>query len=346
MSDYGLYSVNNNNFVRYKIKLLAMIQIAVIMGGYSSEYLISLKSGAVVCAHLNPLIYQAFPVHIFRDRWVMVDKEVEYPIDKNDFSVNFEGKKLTFDVVFNAIHGTPGEDGQMQAYFELLGIPQTSCGYYQAALTFNKRDLLSVLKPYGIKTAESYYLNSGDEIHPETIVAKVGLPCFVKPNKSGSSFGISKVKTIEDLLPAIENAYKEDDEIIIESFLDGVEVSVGVIRFDGKTRVLPITEIVSENDFFDYEAKYLGKSKEITPARIDDTLSKKITQTAKKAYEVLKMKGFSRSEFIIVDGEPYMLEMNTIPGLTSESILPQQATEAGITLQDLFGNAIQEALNN
>jgi D-alanine-D-alanine ligase len=233
-------------------------------------------------------------------------------------------------VVFNAIHGTPGEDGLMQAYFELLNIPQTSCDYYQAALTFNKRDLLSVLKPYGIKTATSFYLNNGDSIDITKIIETVGLPCFVKPNKSGSSFGISKVKSVEDLVPAIENAYKEDNEIIIESFLDGTEVSVGVINFKGQIKVLPITEIVSENDFFDYEAKYLGKSQEITPARISAEIQAKVEATAKKAYEVLKMSGFSRSEFIIVNGEPHMLEMNTIPGLTTESILPQQAREAGI----------------
>jgi len=194
--------------------------------------------------------------------------------------------------VFNAIHGTPGEDGLMQAYFELLGIPQTSCGYYQAALTFNKRDVLSVLKPYGIQTAISYYLNKGEAIDTEAIVNKVGLPCFVKPNKSGSSFGISKVKTAAELPIAIEMAYKEDSEIIIESFLDGTEVSVGVINYQGVVTVLPITEIVSENDFFDYEAKYLGKSKEITPARISEEMTQKVSDVAKRVYQILKMSGF------------------------------------------------------
>jgi len=324
-----------------------MKNVAIIMGGYSSEYKISLTSGNVVYNYLDKTKFQAYRIHIFKDKWVYVDAtDVEHPINKNDFSVEVNQEKITFDVVFNAIHGTPGEDGLMQAYFELLGIKQTSCDYYQAALTFNKRDLLSVLKPYGIKTAISYYLNLGDAINTNQIIAKVGLPCFVKPNKSGSSFGISKVKTVEELLPAIENAYKEDTEIIIESFLDGPEVSVGVINFKGKITVLPITEIVSENDFFDYEAKYLGKSKEITPARISEELKHKIETVAKRAYEVLKMKGFSRSEFIIVNGEPHMLEMNTIPGLTTESILPQQAREAGISLPELFENAIELALAN
>jgi D-alanine-D-alanine ligase len=323
-----------------------MKKVAIIMGGYSSEYEISLKSGNVVYQFLDQSKYKGYRIHIFKEKWVYVDdNNTEFPIDKNDFSFSVNGIKTNFDIVFNAIHGTPGEDGLMQAYFELLGIPQSSCDYYQAALTFNKRDLLSVLKPYGIKTATSYYLNLGDEINVEAILKTVGLPCFVKPNKSGSSFGISKVKSVEEFLPAIETAYKEDNEIIIESFLDGTEVSVGVINYKGIITVLPITEIVSENDFFDYEAKYLGKSQEITPARISEAMTAKVSAVAKKAYEVLKMSGFSRSEFIIVNDEPHMLEMNTIPGLTTESLIPQQAKEAGISLTDLFTNALELALS-
>ncbi len=315
------------------------------MGGYSSEYKISLISGNVVYKFLDKKKFKGFRVHIFKEKWVYVDdSDVEFPVDKNDFSTNVHGEQIRFDCVFNAIHGTPGEDGLMQAYFELIGMPQSSCDYYQSALTFNKRDLLSVLKPYGIKTATSYYLNKGDIVDPEEIVEKVGLPCFVKPNKSGSSFGISKVKTTQELPTAIDTAYKEDNEIIIESFLDGVEVSVGVINYQGEIIVLPITEIVSENDFFDYEAKYEGKSQEITPARISDEMTKKVSEAAKRAYEVLKMKGFSRSEFIFVNGEPHMLEMNTVPGLTTESLIPQQAKVAGISLTDLFTNAIELAL--
>lgn len=323
-----------------------MKNIAIIMGGYSSEYQISLKSGNVVYQNLDQTKYKGFRIHIFKEKWVYVDdNDNEFLIDKNDFSVTVNGSKIVFDCVFNAIHGTPGEDGLMQAYFELLGIKQTSCDYYQAALTFNKRDLLSVLKPYGIKTATSFYLNQGDKINVDEIIEKVGLPCFVKPNKSGSSFGISKVHKKEDFLTAVENAYKEDNEIIIESFLDGTEVSVGVINYKGEIIVLPITEIVSENDFFDYEAKYLGKSQEITPARLTPEIEARVREVSKKAYEVLKMSGFSRSEYILVNGEPHMLEMNTIPGLTNESLIPQQAREAGISLTDLFSNAIELALN-
>ncbi len=315
------------------------------MGGYSSEYQISLKSGAVVYETLNRKLYTPFAIHIFKGKWVYVaDDGRETPVDRSNFSVNLNGKKITFDCVFNAIHGSPGEDGYMQGYFELLGIPHTSCSMYQAALTFNKRDLLATLKPYGIKTAESYYLNEGNTIDEDAIIRKVGLPCFVKANKAGSSFGVSKVYKKEDLKAAIEISFKEDDEIIIEQFLDGVEVSVGVISYKGETKVLPITEIISENDFFDYQAKYEGKSQEITPARISKDYETKITREAKKVYEILKMKGFSRSEFIFKNDEPFLLEINTVPGLTKESILPQQAQAAGISLEELFSNAIEEAM--
>ncbi len=322
-----------------------MKNIAIIMGGYSSEYKISIKSGNVVYSNLNAAKFIGYRIHILKEKWVYVDpNDVEIPIDKGDFSVVINNQKVYFDCVFNAIHGSPGEDGLLQAYFELLHIKQTSCNYYQAALTFNKRDLLSVLKPYGINSATSHYLNLGDAVNIAEILTKVGLPCFVKPNKSGSSFGISKVKTEAEFMPAINNAFKEDDEIIIESFLNGTEVSVGVLNYKGNTTVLPITEIVTENDFFDYDAKYLGQSQEITPARISDEMTLKVCNMAKKAYEVLKMKGFSRSEFIIVNNEPFMLEMNTIPGLTTESLIPQQAKCAGISLEDLFTNAIELSL--
>lgn len=320
--------------------------IAIIMGGYSSEYLISLKSGSIVYDNLPTVNYNAYCIHIFKDKWVYVAEDLtEHPVNKADFSIVVAGSKINFDCVFNAIHGSPGEDGTIQAYFELLSIPHTSCGMYQAALTFNKRDCLSVLKPYGVLTADSYFLNAEDAIDPSAIEKAVGFPCFVKANKAGSSFGITKVYSKTDLPKAIEIAFKEDDELIIESFLDGTEVSVGVIRYKGKVTVLPITEIVTENDFFDYEAKYLGKSQEITPARLSPTQEAEVRKLAKRIYEVLKLDGFSRSEFIFKDGKPHLLEINTIPGLTKESILPQQAAQAGISLAELFENAIHEALH-
>lgn len=319
--------------------------IAIIMGGYSSEYEISLKSGQVVYQTLDASKYNAYRIHVFKHKWVYVnDLDEEFPVNRHDFSVDIDGNIIQFDCVFNAIHGSPGEDGFMQGYFELLNIPHTSCGMYQAALTFNKRDCLSALKPYGIKTAESYFVNLGDAIDEGAIVKKVGLPCFVKANRAGSSFGITKVYRQDELQNALNVAFKEDDEVIIESYLDGIEVSVGVITYKGEVTVLPITEIVSDNDFFDYKAKYLGESQEITPARIDETQANKVRSLAKKVYEVLKLKGFSRSEYIFKNGVPHLLEVNTVPGLTEASILPQQAKAAGISMSDLFENAIEEAL--
>ena len=320
--------------------------IAIIMGGFSSEVNISLKSGGVVYNNLNNQKYNLFQVHILKEKWVVVDENGKYPIDKNDFSVAINDEKITFDCVFNAIHGTPGEDGKILAYFDLIGMKHTSAPFYQMALTFNKRDCLSVVKHYGIPTANAIYLNKGDVISAEKIIKKVGLPCFIKPNNAGSSFGISKAYNADEIIAGIENAYKEDSEILIESFLDGTEVSVGVIQYQNEIKVLPITEIVTENDFFDYEAKYQGKSQEITPARISSEIAEKVRVVAKKVYQILNMSGFSRSEFILVNDEPHFLEMNTVPGLTEESILPQQANQTNISLSELFDNAIQMALKS
>lgn len=315
------------------------------MGGYSSEYPISIKSGTVVEKHLDKSKFNLYKIIIDKKSWYYEDESgQQHFINKHDFTLNLPKGKVVFDCVFNAIHGTPGEDGLLQAYFELLKIPQTSCNSYQAALTFNKRDFLSALRPYRINCADSFFVNSGDVIVEDEIINKVGLPCFVKANRAGSSFGISKVYEKEDLLAAINHALKEDDEVIIESFLEGTEISVGVITYEGKSMVLPMTEIVSENDFFDFEAKYQGKSQEITPARITPVQHQNASELAKRIYDTLKMKGYTRSEFIFQGDVPYLLEMNTTPGLTEESILPQQALSAGISLSQLFESAIAEAL--
>ncbi|MGB0974028.1 MAG: D-alanine--D-alanine ligase family protein, partial [Flavobacteriaceae bacterium] len=273
------------------------------------------------------------------------DKNIEHPINKGDFSTTIDGSKITFDCAFNTIHGTPGEDGHIQGYLALLGIPQTSCDMYQAALTFNKRDLLSVLRPYGIPMATSVFYDQGDAIDSNAIAAKVGLPCFVKANRAGSSFGVSKVYKTEDIPNAIQNALKEDSQVLIESFLDGTEVSVGVITYKGEVTVLPITEIVSETDFFDYKAKYEGLSQEITPARITKDQADAVSHTAKQIYNTLGMTGFSRADFIFHNNIPHFIEINTTPGLSEESILPQQAKQAGISLSELFMESIKSALN-
>ncbi|MBQ0152130.1 MAG: D-alanine--D-alanine ligase [Chryseobacterium sp.] len=320
--------------------------VAVVMGGYSDEYIVSLKSGQLIYDSLDRDLYNVYKVVILQNEWYFLDEnENKLPINKGDFSVTLSNNDaLKFDVCFNIIHGTPGENGLLQAYWDAVGQTYTGCDFYQSALTFNKKDTLAVLSKYGIPSAKSIYLRKGQTINEEEIISELGLPLFVKPNQSGSSLGISKVKQASELLAATEFAFKEDDEILIESFLDGMEVSVGVIDFKGETVVLGITEIVPQNEFFDYEAKYEGASEEITPARIDADTTKRVEDIAKRAYESLGMSGFSRSEFILMNGTPYMLEMNTNPGFSPASILPQQAKIYGISIQDLCGNEVEKAL--
>jgi D-alanine-D-alanine ligase len=320
-------------------------KVAVAMGGYSSEFQISLNSGNVVCDSLDPEKYEIFPVHILKDGWFHISTEGnQYPINKGEFSFHNGREIIHPEVVFNTIHGTPGEDGFLAAYWELLGIPQTSTGFYQAALSFNKRDCLSVLKNFGVKCADSYYINQGDAIRIDEILKIVGLPCFVKPNRSGSSFGVSKVHVQEELSVALDKAFSEDSEIIIERALVGTEVSVGVFKTNDQWMVFSPTEIVSENEFFDFEAKYLGKSQEITPARIASEEILAVQNEAKRIYQLLNMKGVTRSDFIIQEGIPYFIETNTTPGLSKESIIPKQAREAGMSLTHFFSLLIEEAL--
>lgn len=311
------------------------------MGGYSSEADISIKSGNVVFKHLDKNKFDVFRVLISREKWVHLDEnDQEHPINMADFTTTVNGYKIKFDAVFNAIHGHPGEDGTILAYFDLLGIKHSSAPFYQMAVAFNKRDCLSLLKPYGIHTARSIYLNKGDHIRFAEIQKKVGLPCFVKPNRAGSSFGISKVYKEEDLPAALNKAFEEDHEIMIEEFLDGTEVSVGVIKWKGDIFVLPITEIDSDNDFFDYEAKYLGQSREITPARISDVQKVNVSKMARHIYKSMGLKGLSRADFILIGDKPYFIELNMVPGLSDESILPKQAKEAGISLSALFESTL------
>ena len=321
--------------------------IAVVMGGYSDEYKVSLKSGQLIFESLDRELYNVYKVVILKDEWYFLDENGDKKnINKADFSIHLEnGENLKFDACFNTIHGTPGENGIMQAYWDAVGQKYTGCDFYQSALTFNKKDTLAVLSKYGIPSAKSIYLRNGEEISDDEIVEKLGLPVFVKPNQSGSSLGISKVKDKSELKNAIEFAYKEDDEILIESALNGMEVSVGVLDYQGEVIVLGITEIVPDKEFFDYEAKYEGASQEITPARVDEETRKKVEEISIKAYKSLGMSGFSRSEFIIVDGIPHLLEMNTNPGFSPASILPQQAKIYGISIKDLCGNEVEKALN-
>ncbi|OYU79077.1 MAG: D-alanine--D-alanine ligase A [Flavobacterium sp. BFFFF1] len=320
------------------------MNIAVVMGGYSDESVISLRSGQLILNNLDRSKHQVFEVHILKDGWNAVVNGVKFPINKADFSFHNGVSDIHFDVAINTIHGTPGEDGHLQSYWELLELPYTGCNFYQSALTFNKRDTLSVLSKFGIPKANSIYVSKGQEISGEKVAAALGLPFFVKPNQSGSSLGVSRVDNLADFEKALAFAFSEDNDILIESYLKGTEVSVGVLNYRGQTTVLGITEIVSQNDFFDYEAKYEGKSEEITPARLDAQTERLVRETAAKAYEALGMNGFSRTDFIIMDGIPHFIEINTNPGLSPQSIFPQQAAYAGMNFSDLLENEMAIAL--
>lgn len=320
--------------------------IAVITGGEASEAGISLKSAGVVCQHLNKEKYNVFKIIIEGNDWVV---ERENPtrilIDKNDFSFSVGGNRITFDCVFIALHGTPAEDGKLQGYFDLLHIPYNACGVLQAALTFDKLRCKEYLAPFGIKTARAVLLKKKEK-NPSAneIIASLSLPLFVKPNQNGSSYGASKVETAEALQPAIENAFNYDTEILVEEFIAGTEVTCGVMTRKGEVIALPLTEIRSKTAFFDYQAKYEGLSQEVTPAEIDHQLTKRIQETTMAIYRQLGFKGMARVDYIIRNGEYFMLEVNSVPGLSEESIVPQQARAMGISLEELFDISITEAL--
>ena len=320
------------------------MNVAVVMGGYSDESVISLRSGQLILNQLDKTKYQPFEIHVLKDEWYCLIDSVKYPINRADFTFTKDNQTTKFDVAVNTVHGIPGEDGHLQAYWELIDLPYSGCNYYQSSLTFNKRDTLSVLSKFNIPKAKSIYLTKGDAIDGNKIVDELDLPFFVKPNQSGSSLGVSMVSTLDDLPKALDFAFAEDNDILIESYLNGTEVSVGVLNFNGETKILAVTEILSQNDFFDYEAKYLGKSEEITPARISKELEDLVVETAKKVYQSLGMIGFSRADFIIMNGIPYFIEINTNPGLSPQSIFPQQAEHANIPFSDLLDNEIKLAL--
>ena len=320
--------------------------IAVLMGGFSSEKDISIKSGNVIYDNIDRESYIAYKIIISKEKWVYVDdNDVEFKVSKDDFSIEVDKIKINFDVAFIVIHGSPGEDGLLQSYFELLGVPFTGCDSYTSSITFNKRDCISILQKHDIQSAKSIHLNIGDAINENEIIAELGIPCFVKANKSGSSFGVYKVHDRKDLISSINNSFKIDNEVLIESFLDGIEVSVGVMNYKNEIKVLGITQLITDNDFFDYSAKYEGKSKEITPANISELQKSNVTTIAKKIYKKLGIKGFSRSEFIFIGDTPFFIEINSIPGMTNDSILPKQAENSGISLKDICSEVIKKAIN-
>jgi len=320
--------------------------IAILRGGDSSEIAISLKSANVVYQHVDTHKFTPYLVHIEGADWHVYQDGKTYTIDKNDFSFSVKGEKKSFDGVFMAIHGTPGEDGVLQGYFDLLNIPYNCCGSFESAITFNKAMCNALLKQFQIPSAQAIIINKGADYDIEKIEKEIGLPCFVKPNRAGSSFGVSKVSKKTQWEDAIKEAFIHDDQVIIEAFINGTEVTSGVIEKEGELIALPLTEIASENDFFDYEAKYEGKAQEITPARISDENRNQVQSISKTIYRTLNLKGMVRMDYIIENDQPYLIEINTIPGLSEESIIPQQAQCLGMSLKELFSLSIENMFVN
>ena len=331
--------------IKEKKSMQNRLKVAVVAGGDSSEYVISIQSGEEITKNLNEEKYEVYTIIVKGTEWFVTNADsCDLIIDKNDFSFNLNGQRTTFDVIFIAIHGTPGEDGKLQAYFDLLGLPYTTCDRLTSSLTFNKYFCNSFLQNKVILCANSLLLRKDDRIDIKKITNDIKLPCFVKPNSGGSSFGISKVNNEDELLPSVKKAFEEDSEVIIEEFIEGTEITCGIFKSKGKSIILPLTEIVSHNDFFDYEAKYDGKSDEITPAGISESDTKKCQELASKIYDVINCKGIVRIDFILHKNEFYMLEINTVPGMTKNSIVPQMANVYGISLENLYDLVIQDAI--
>ena len=321
-----------------------MKRIAIVAGGDSSESEVSLRSAAGLMTFI-PDEYEKYIVSITGGDWnVHLLDSVTTLIDKNDFSFVKEGRKTTFDFAYITIHGTPGENGILQGYFNLIGMPFSCCDVLASALTFDKYVCNQFLRNFDIAVAPSVVLRHRQTISNADIVEKLGLPLFVKPSAGGSSFGITKVKEADQLSPAIEKAFRESDEVVVERFVAGTEVTCGMYKTRSKTVVLPVTEVVSKNEFFDYDAKYKNQSDEITPARISDTLTRQIQATTEKIYDLVGAKGIVRVDYIIEEsGRIVLLEVNTTPGMTPQSFLPQQIKAAGLSIQDVMRDIIEDA---
>lgn len=320
--------------------------VAIAAGGDSAEEEISLLSAQTVFDNLNPALFEGVIVHMRFGQWVAHYQGEKVMLDKNDFSIEYKGLKKQFDYVFIAIHGTPGEDGKLQAYFDLLKLPYSSPNHIGATLTFNKWYCNTLLKQLGFSVAQSQYLRKDERFDAEKIMQKIGLACFIKPCSAGSSYGVSKVKKADEFIPAVKKAFEFDHEIMIESQLQGREMTCGVYREKGELKALPITEIIPKGEFFDYAAKYQGDSQEITPAALSDELTLKIQQTAMAVYDKLDMRGIVRVDFMLVEEEAYIIELNAVPGLSPSSLVPQQVKAAGLKLADFFTILIEETLKN
>lgn len=320
-------------------------KIALITGGYSGESVISYLSASTIEKNLDPEKWEYYKIDINPAGWNYLSPDGDkFPVDKNDFSISVDGKKIHFDAVLVSLHGTPGEDGKLQGYFDTLGLPYSSCDTATSALTFNKRYTVAVAAFAGINVAKSLHLFKDNPLTPAQVLQALKLPVFVKPNNGGSSIGMSKVNKAEDLQAALDKAFKEDDQVLVEEFIKGRELTIGVFKHKGQVITLPITEIIAKNEFFDYEAKYQGASDEITPAQVDESVAEKIRDVAGKAYSVFNCKGIVRIDFIY-DTEtetPYMLEINTVPGQSAASLVPQQVQAMGWSLQQFYTALIEE----
>ena len=320
-----------------------MKNIALITGGESSEWKIALEGAELVEKSLDRSKYNVYKIVLHDGRWYYTDDEGKVSeLDRNDFTLDVKGVKIRPDYALILIHGTPGEDGRLQGYLDMMHVPYSSCGFVSSVLTFDKSACKRALYGTGINLAREIVLNRHDRPDPGQIAATLGFPLFVKPNASGSSFGVTKVKRTEELLPAIEEAFKESDRVLIEEYIAGREISCGVMIAGGKEYIFPITELISENEFFDYDAKYKGLAKEVTPAQLPPDLVKKINRMTLDAYKALNCRGVVRIDFIVKGEDPYLIEINSIPGMSAHSIIPQQARQIGMSVSELYDIIIED----
>lgn len=335
-------------YLRQNFRKMSKRNIAIVCGGDSSEYVVSIKSGTNIFNSIDTNTFTPWMVRMRFEEWVVIDGETAIStVDKNNFSFTVAGKTIIPDYAFIMIHGTPGEDGVLQAYFDLIKMPYSTCGVYASALTFHKFYCDNFLRAFNVTMARSHYFKKGDRIDSEQIVADLGLPMFVKPSAGGSSFGVTKVKTIEQLLPAIDAAYAESGDCLCEEFIEGMELAVGVIKIDGEIVPLLPTEVIPGGEFFDFNSKYtVGGATEITPARLPASSIKKCQQLAREIYRLIDCHGIVRVDFIFKNDEFYFLEINTVPGMTETSFIPQQLNAMGQSLQQVVSQVIATDLRN
>jgi len=321
--------------------------IALLAGGNSGEAEISYKSALIIEQNIDQNLYIVYKIYVHNKDWHYKDTQGnQHQIDKNDFSLSLNGAKIKFDCAFIAIHGTPGEDGMLQGYFDLLNIPYTTCDHTTSAITFNKSFCNKIVQAAGVNISSSVHLFKTQAYDIQHILEEISLPCFVKPNNGGSSIGMSKVNAPEELEASIHKAFMEDDQVLIEEFIEGKELSCGMIKANDKMLVFPLTQIISENEYFDYEAKYQGKSKEVTPAELDEAITIKVKSTAAYLYNKLNCKGIVRFDFILKANSEdlFFLEVNTVPGQSAESIVPQQIRAMGLSIKEVYTMLIEESL--